>query len=213
MKIPVLKNNTLIQKYFQKIPTSYLANYNKIYYVDYYILYDTINGRIILFYDTSTWSNFYMKSLKTNSLYLQYLTELSLKKNKDIKKLNEFTDSNNKSYFFLKDGLLKFISNNKKISSWFLKIDTNELFITNIKETFFLYITFEYSYNLNYINYLRHNIVKEYVSDLKKNESDVFNFLLQNYDYQLYYQNAYIFNIAQYKLIKANQAKCSKTLL
>ena len=206
-------NDQLIYQYLQKIQTNYLDN-GITYYIDYYIFYDNITGCISLFYDTSTWSNFYNKMYENNSRYLQYLDKLSLNNNKDIKPLNKFVDDYMDSYFSITNNhtRLEFISNNRSIPSWYLVLNDN-LYVTNIINNPFIYTKFTYNINDSSIyDDPNHTINNTYIDNSTKNKSNTFNYLVKNYHpYKLQYTKAYIYNNSNMELEKADKTDDSNS--
>ncbi len=214
--VDILKNNEIAKHYIKIISTNITDN-DKKYFIDYHVIFYPQKGKIYLFIDTSLWSNFYQQFNKSNNLYLQYVSELSLKICDSVE-INEYTV--NDSYFILKDGMLKFISNCIETPSWQLKITTNNLCVGNVDTQFpmFNFIYDEKNANKNTNANLLNN--KHKMNDQKLNESyieykirhdsNTFSYLHLQYKYELQYKLAYIYDIKLAILLKVSKQKDKK---
>jgi hypothetical protein len=218
--IPVLQNNTLVStNSISKFSTTIdLENYDFI--IDYLIIFSN-DGSIGLYLDNSTFPGFFEKSQRLNNYYIQKIDEISLSNTPNARLLDETTP--NDSYFLLKDNLLKFISNdsNGKVASWSLPINTTDLFISNnlsqVPKFNFVYdkdILNVYFSQCNAGNIIQKLAPSTIQTSKKANQNRFISILFEFLNFNLSFENAYIFSGSTLNFAKASQVpNCSTCIL
>ena len=180
----------------------------KRYSVDYMVFFSK-EGKIYLFYNLYTLSNFYEYFRKSNALVLQLFDKISIH-TKSVKNLDEYT--NNEPYYSVFNNKLKFIANKKYGGkSWSLKLPTGSLSITNTyNENELPYMAFKIKRNLSsekpqkYKQYIN----KDFLSLTNKFKSNkTLGYMYEKLNYKLNYNKAYIFSNSKLLLVKADNSK------